>query len=117
MKPLLLGLAVLPLLAGGASAYTLSEAQLDYVTAGAALPALSAFDCPGCAFSTSSSTSNNGVTMTTSSSGVSGVVSPPAPPAAGGGGADGGNPLPGVAVPATATAILNALSAGATVIH
>lgn len=138
MRSALIGLALLPMLAGGASAhglggstYALNEAQLDRVTAGATeLPPLSSFNCPGCAFATSSSASNNGVTTTTSSSGV---IPPPTPPSTGGGGSSGGgsggsggssgggsggqSSLPTVPVPPAAAAFLNALSAASSVVH
>lgn len=124
MRSALIGLVMLPLLGGAASASALSDAQLDLVTAGVDL---GSFNCPGCSFSTSNSTSNNGVTVSTS---TSGVISPPVvnPPGgggnggAGGGGGNGGNGgngglLGGVGVPPAATAVFNALSAGSVTIH
>lgn len=119
MRSALIGLAILPFLAGGASAHPLNDAQLDDVTAGASDILLSTFNCPGCAFAVSSSASNNGVTTSTSATGVISPPTPPSPPPSPPPPADNGGASPGfaVAVPPTAVAVLNALSAGATVIH
>lgn len=62
MKTFLLGLAVLPFIAGSVWAgERLTDAQMDRVSAGQFL----GIDCPGCTLSTSTSSSTNGVTTST----------------------------------------------------
>jgi hypothetical protein len=126
MKRVLICLAALPLLAGGASAAgRLSDPQLDVITAGETpgqLPEILAINCPGCTLQSSTSTSKNGVTTTTSSTVVvggstgGGTTGGSTGGGSTGGSTGGGNPVVGPSVvssiptPANLTAVItNAL--------
>jgi hypothetical protein len=117
MKSALIGISLLGLFAGAASAADpLGATQLDQVTAGLDSSILDGINCPGCTLSSSSSISNNGTTTTTSNTGV---ISPPGQPPAGGnggagnnnGGGNNNNPLPGQTVnaPPAVVAAVNLL--------
>jgi hypothetical protein len=84
-KEVLIGLAILSLTAGGASAAgRLSDLQLDRVTAGLVLP-----DCPGCTLASSNGTSTNGITVSNSTITKLPQPTPPPPPSGGTGGTGG----------------------------
>jgi len=108
-KRIFVALTVMPLIASGALASnTLTDLQLDSVTAGQIL----GVECPGCTLSSSTSTSTNGVTKTTSSTQIVGGNSGGGTGgnSGGGGGNDGGSG-PGVVttipVPARAAAVIS----------
>jgi hypothetical protein len=115
MKMILIGLAVLPFLAGSASATgRLSDQQLDTVAAGQ-FPAI---DCPGCTLASSSSASTNGVTTTINTSTI--FLPPTAPGGGSNNGGNGGSNVPSapsapsvlttLQMPANVAGILNAAS-------
>ena len=98
MNMLIVGAAALPLMMGVASgAETLTDAQLDQISAGALGGDLSAILCPICITSSSIATSmtTNGVTVTTraanSSSGSGGSTGGSGGSTGGGGGSTGGS--------------------------